>query len=54
LPKILNSLKGTTGASGYAPGRLNSDTSIDGNANIRTGGVKAHGNVGAGGKAKMK
>lgn len=49
-----DSVKGTTGASGYAPGRLNSDTAIDGNANIRAGGAKAHGSVGAGAKARMK
>jgi len=49
-----DSVEGNAGASGYAPGRLNSDTSVNSNADIRAGGVKAHGNVGAGAKTRMK
>jgi hypothetical protein len=49
-----DSVEGNTGASGYAPGRLNSDTSVNSNADIRAGGVKTHGNVGAGAKTWMK
>jgi len=48
------SVEGTTGASGYAPGQLKSDSSAGAHARLKAGGVKAHGNVGAGAKVKVK
>jgi len=49
-----SSVENTTGASGYAPGQLKSDNSVDADAGLKAGGVEARGNVGAGAKVEVK
>jgi hypothetical protein len=46
------SVKGTTGASGYAPGQVDTGTSVDTDADVKAGGAKIRG--GADAKVKIK